>query len=299
MNNANSVTHIAFSDESHWNEKRYRSIAALTMSKNHVEKLEADLLDIYRESGISEFRWKDIKGARERFVAIKICDFAIDKTLNNMLRVDVVSWDIHDSRHNIPQRDDVKNLHRMYRFLFQNILSSRWPKGSRWELSPHEHTAIDWSHIKALLEWNKEELKTHKDLFTQKRHLFSLKERFNIDKVNPHKSSDRPFIQLADLFAGMCCFSRLHFKECLLCENKMSKQLELELFDNKKKNIKLSRPINEKSLILNHFYRKCKSKKMGISFRTCKGLKTFNPQNPINFWWYEPQRKDDKAPIRK
>lgn len=298
MNNSNLPTHIAFSDESHWNEKRYRSIAAITMNKDHLGELEDHLLGIYRESGISEFRWKDIKGARERFVALKICDFVIKNTLTNILRVDVVCWDVYDSRHNIPQRDDVKNLHRMYRFLFQNILSARWPKGASWELCPHEHTAVDWNHIKTLLDWDKEELKIYKDLFTQNKHLFSLKEKFNIDNVHPNKSSDKLFIQLADLFAGMCCFSRIHFKEYILCENRMSKQLEFELFDNKEKNIKLSRPIKEKSLILHHFYKKCKSKKFGVSLRIYKGLKTFNPQNPINFWWYEPQHKEDKAPTK-
>jgi len=49
-------------------------------------------------------------------------------------------------------------------------------------------------------------------------------------------------------------------------------------------------------LIMNDFNALCKSNKLGVSLKSSKGFKTFDPKNPINFWFYVPQSDEDQAP---
>jgi hypothetical protein len=37
---------------------------------------------------------------------------------------------------------------------------------------------------------------------------------------------------------------------------------------------------------------------LGVSLKTHGGLRTLQPANRINFWWYEPQSPEDKAPTK-
>ena len=60
---------------------------------------------------------------------------------------------------------------------------------------------------------------------------------------------------------------------------------------------KLSSSDKERFTVLQEFNQQCKSKKLNVSLHTEKGLKTRNPQDPINFWWYTPQSTLDKAPV--
>jgi hypothetical protein len=48
--------------------------------------------------------------------------------------------------------------------------------------------------------------------------------------------------------------------------------------------------------VLKKFDETCKERKLGVSLKTKKGLWTPDPQRPINFWLYEPQHPEDKAP---
>jgi hypothetical protein len=42
----------------------------------------------------------------------------------------------------------------------------------------------------------------------------------------------------------------------------------------------------------------CKKNKLTVGLEKSKGLQTHNPANPINFWLYQPQMEEDKAPVR-
>jgi len=127
MSQALRVSHVGFSDESYWNIGRYRSLGLVTTSVDLHASLENELLCLLEKSEVREFKWKKLDGAKERFAAIKMCEFAIENALARKLRVDVLIWDIQDSRHNVPGRDDIANLQRMYYHLFRNVLRARWP----------------------------------------------------------------------------------------------------------------------------------------------------------------------------
>ena len=56
---------------------------------------------------------------------------------------------------------------------------------------------------------------------------------------------------------------------------------------------------DEKRLRLIYDFAKCcKDSKLGVSINTHSFLITPDPKNPINFWHYEPQHEEDKAPTR-
>lgn len=280
------ITHVGFADESNWNTGRFRSIGLVTLPLTNLLEMESRLREVFKESGISEFKWEKLRGARERFAAIKMCEFAVEMALEGKLRVDVLIWDIQDSRHNVKGRDDIANLHRMYYHLFKNVLRERWPDDSVWRLHPDEHTAMDWNSIKVFLDRVSSRLETYK----LSAYTFGIKfrEEFGIKDIVPLKS-EYPLLQLADLFAGLAVFSWDNFDEY---------QRWLTIFSEEENSIRLSKKKRERFRVLKFFNETCKNYKLGVSLNSRKGLWTPKPNNPLNFWMYDPQHPLDKAPTK-
>ena len=78
--------------------------------------------------------------SQERFAAIKLLDYILDSVVKGILRIDAITWDIADSRHQISGRDDLRNPKRMYYFLFRNLLSYRWRNDAAWNIYADEST---------------------------------------------------------------------------------------------------------------------------------------------------------------
>jgi len=150
--NESEITHVGFGDESNWNTGRFRSLVLVTTAADHLEDVEDRARKLLEESSVSELKWKKLAGAKERFAANKMCKLAVEEACARQLRVDVLVWDIEDSRHNVPKRDDIANLQRMYYHLFRNVLRARWPHSAVWRLHPDEHTAMDWATVQDYLE---------------------------------------------------------------------------------------------------------------------------------------------------
>jgi len=288
------VTHVGFSDESNWNTGRFRSLCLATTPKCYLEDLENEISNLLGESGIGEFKWKKLKGARERFAAEKLCDFVIRNALECKLRIDVLIWDIQDSRHNINHRDDIANLQRMYFHLFRNVLRLRWPSTSIWQLHPDEHTQIDWETIGDFLEINSLSTEIEPPLLSSGGFRLRLKREFGVEDIQPIDSKVHPFIHLADLFAGMAVFSyeKYHAYQSWL---KRSHQPSLLMEGAQEE---LSNRDQERFQVIKKFDEACKKHKLGVSLKRKNGFYTYNPKNPVNFWLYRPQRAEDKAPVR-
>lgn len=298
MIKAQEITHVAFADESHWNVGRHRGLGLVTLRYGDVGKLEVDLNVLLQKSNVTEFKWKTLDGAKERFAAQKMCRFAIDATCKGRLRIDILEWDMENSRHKIRGRDDIANLQRMYYHMFKNVLRKRWPDGSVWGLYPDEHTKMDWANVWDFLDRTDSELDIRRDIFTGGKFVIRLKNEFKIEEIRPVKSHNKPLIQLADLFVGLGIFSREHYERFAFWEKGKSPQLRLRMFEDQSEAIKTSRADKERFTVLAEFNKLCKEKRLGVSLKTNKGLKTFNPENPINFWWYDPQHLMDKAPTK-
>lgn len=291
------VTHVGFSDESHWNHGRFRSLGLVTMPVRALAGLEQELGALLTDSKVSEFKWKKLDGARERFAAQKMCDFAVKAACENDLRVDVLIWDIQDSRHNIVGRDDIANLQRMYYHLFRNVLRARWPDNAVWRLHPDEHTAMQWGTVQDCLENVAGRIEVDPSLFTQGGFRIRLRRDFGLEEVRSVSSHEHPMLQLADLFAGMAVFSWNQFDAYQAWLEANSKQSRL--FENREETAEPSRSSKERFQVLRHFDVWCKKYKLGVSLKTKRGLWTPKPGNPLNFWMYEPQHPEDKAPTKK
>ena len=289
-----TVTHIGLADESHWNTGRFRSLGLVTTSLNLHATLEDELLRLLEESGVSEFKWKKLDGAREKFAAIKMCEFAIENALARKLRVDVLIWDIEDSRHKVPGRDDIANLERLYYHLFRNVLRARWPDDAVWKLHPDEHTALNWETLQECIENVSTSLGLDRSLFTGGRFRIRLRREFGLEEIQPVSSGEHPLLQLADLFAGLAVFSRDRFADYQKWLKDKSPQ-EI-LFEDADHPSHSSRSSQERFQVLKSFDDACKQRKLGVSLERKRGLWTPNPQNPINFWIYEPQHPEVKAP---
>jgi hypothetical protein len=289
-----TIAHIGFADESHWNTGRFRSLGLVTASVDSLDRLEAELARLLNESGVSEFKWTQLGGAKERFAAIKMCEFAVSAACDGMLRVDVLIWDIQDSRHNVPGRDDIANLQRMYYHLFRNVLRARWPNDAIWRLHPDEHTALDWETVRDCLENVSVTVEVERSLFTGGQFRIRLRQEFGVEEIQPIPSDQRPLLQLADLFAGLAAFSHEKFDEYQKWLQTTSPQAFL--FNEAEASIDPSRTSRERFTVLKRFDQLCKQRKLGVSLRTKQGLWTPDPEKPINFWIYEPQHPEDKAP---
>jgi hypothetical protein len=290
------TTHVAYADES-YTKHRYRSIGVISLPVGCEEVLSNAVSAILKDSGIAEFKWSKLRQARERFAALKLVDFAVKRAIANELRVDVLMWDTEDSRHRIHGRDDEANLQRMYIQLFRNVLQRRWPTGSTWRLCPDENSAMDWGSVQDRLDQAGVDLSIEGDIFSKEPFKLRLSREFAISEIREAVSSHSPICQVADLFAGIGPFSHASFEEYATWCRQHSGQLPLDLADPSG-TTELAGSDIERCQVLQHLDGLCKASKLRVGLNSCRGLKTYDPAFPVNYWMYEPQRPDDKAPVR-
>lgn len=285
-------THCAFSDESGHNTGRYRSIGMISMPFEELGTVENDLLDICIFFGIKNLKnlkWAKLKNNKKHDCAQGIIEYIVQKAIEEKIRVDVLVWDTDDSRHKIMKRDDVQNLQRMYYHLMKNVFIERWPGINTWKVCPDQNCALDWEGMALFLE--------HKSLVTEiersdkyPRLTIQLKNRCVLD-IKEGVSSKNILIQVADLFAGMARYSRANY--ATFEEWSVQRSSQSQLIPT---SISLSNADQHRCSIINDFNSMCKFNKLGVSLRSSRGFKTFNPKNRINFWFYNPQSDEDKAP---
>jgi hypothetical protein len=284
---------VAFSDESKYNTGRWRSIGLVSIQYKNVLRLQDKLNNILIESKIDEFKWAKFKTAKYRFGAEKMIDCIVPECKSGNVRIDIIVWDTHDSRHAIQGRDDIANLGRMYFHLMKNVANKRWFITYSWNFYPDEQSSMDWNTLSDCVNHATRTSKLvtdEQELFTP----FAAMNEFRIRHLMSRPSKEEPFIQLADMFAGMATYSRN-------CYNKYCYWKELSsgqgsLFNNSE--IKQSNADEERCKTIHEFVNKCKDLGMTVSIDRDSGLKTYNPNDPINFWKYVPQHSKDIAPIR-
>lgn len=276
-------THIAYSDESQHNTGRYRGIALITLKIKDKDRISQELRQILLDSSVSELKWSKVRTSRERFASLKILNYVLTEACKNTLRVDALTWFTEDSRHKIQGRSDNRNLRRMYYFLYKNVFCKRWPKTAVWKLCPDENADAHFQSIAGYLSeiFDYVTGEPIADLI--------------IKEVEEVKSHQEPLIQAADLFAGLAVYSRSSYDlfERWLKEHGSKADIAPA------SRMTLSNSDRERCKVLAQFDENCKTRKTGVSLKRLRGLRTFNPIRPINFWWYEPQTDLDKAPIWK
>lgn len=282
-----SISHIGFSDESAFNKGRYRGIAFFSMEAAVEQRATPLLANLLAESGILEFKWSNLRSARERLAAYKLIDCALSLCSQQAMRVDILTWDTMDGRHTIKRRDDVQNLQRMYYHLYRNVMAMRWGQGADWSLVPDANSAMNWQELQLILSRSSSR--------TGQLSLGSRGARiYSLAGISASDSKLTPFIQLADLFAGIGVYSREEYGRYSLWRSKRDGQASL--FGDE---LSLNATQLERFAVLDKVRFECRKLGIVIEAPTKSGFITASPSLPVNFWWYTPQSSLDKAPVKQ
>lgn len=287
------ITHVGFSDESNWNDGRFRSIGLVTAPVAAYFEVEAALRKLMSESNISEFKWHKLSGFKERSVAIEMCKVTIRSALEKNLRVDVLIWDTEDRRNKIIGRDDVMNFQRMYFHLIKVVCRNRWPDGSTWRLHPDQNCAINWGDLEKYLQRASQKVEDKNPSLLDARHSFARQGYFRLMEIQEVESAKNSLVQLADLFAGVAAFSWDRFSDYQIWLKHPDEQYSLIHLDPE-----LAAKFKSRCQFLHDFQNLCKDNKFQVSLQSSHGLRTRNPRKPLNFWIYQPQHSKDRAPTR-
>lgn len=293
------MTFAVYSDESGTFDHRYQSIALLSGLESELKELHNVLQEIIQRKNIKELKFSEITGysspragAAQLFIKSAVKDFASCRRI----RVDILTWDTQDSRHNVPNRDDVLNLEEMYYKALKNV-AVRWNQ-NQWHFYPDSNSQVDWNAIVYYL--NRTKLRRSKrsqhvllDLLIDEKQIY-------FTEIQQLDSVSEPLIQLADLFAGMARFTGEEGVQCVqwLSSCVDRKQLRMKRFNRESVKGKSERIKECIFRLVGELNQTCKNYRMYVSLEKKKRLWTQNPNNPINFWNYEPQGDYDKAPVK-
>ena len=290
--NASSYTHVAFADESNWNQGRFRSISLVTAAVEDARAIHQELDKLRQSHNKTEYKWNKTR----RCHGIALADFFFAH--RSQMRVDVLVWDIEDSRHGgLRDRDDKANFARMYYHLLHNVLKCRWPDGSNWLVCPDVQKEVDWETLEQCLGWKS--WAVEENLFTQCGLTSGLRDFYNIHEFRCVCSEEYLLVQLADLFAGLAAYSYLAFDKYQQWKRDQDDTPSLfDLSECGMEVLKLSNSDKERLPILHHVQQESEKRAMQVSLNSCNGLCTRKPANPLNFWLYIPQHASDKAPVK-
>lgn len=283
--------HNAFSDDSGHEDGRYNSLGLITFKSCQYDILTSELRKLFSESGIqSEFKWEKVRIKKYKFAAEKINNF-IFRHLNE-LRVDVLIWDMQDSRHkDVFGIDGNENLGRMYYHLVSDVFGKRWGNECTWCWRPDKQSGMNWRTLADCIASKKHKIIA--DLFRVNENNFW---KLGLKIIKISDSQKELFIQIADYFAGLGAYSYGHFEKY---KNWLdSKNRQIPLLTNNYKRRKLSGSEEIRFPLLESFVDCCKNNKMTVGIESTHGLNTYNQIKNINFWLYQPQNMHDKAPIK-
>lgn len=293
-----SHAHVGYSDESNWNEGRYRSIGLVTASVENAALLAERL-----QSDGKSAEWKDVRTADKLATAKDWLGVAVEQALAGHIRIDVLVWDMKDSRHrDLPGRDDTENLKRMFRWLLVKT-ADKWPANALWKIYPDEMSGVNWKDIEAYLRskplsWYEGQSSSQRSMGLGGEPL-GLRPRVEIEQA----TSEHPLIQLADLFAGMTAFSWLKADNHALWLERQREKSQPSMFeelDLAPPNTHIAKGEDAKHDALDFFHRLSRKSELGagMSSSNGKGLRTADPARPTNFWHWKPQSSHDRAPIK-
>jgi len=281
---------VSYSDESGTGGERHTCIASISFAHKKTEEIYSTLSDILLESGVNEFKWQKLKDAKYRYCAIKLLDYFWDLIGHAGARMDAIIWDHQDSRHTVKKRDNSANFGRMFYHLHNAALKRR-PRNSTWALFPDEKVGIDWDTVSLCMTAAGERIDRFELELTGE---FFIDQYFKVEQFEQVESHIEFPCQFADLFAGLALFSISHYDKFKLWESQKTSTLGLFEEDNYD-------PTNREANrfeVLDYFNKGCKRRKLYVSLDSHSCLKTMKSSSPINFWHYEPQHENDKAPTK-
>lgn len=263
----------------------------ISMQIEDYEELNRELECICKQKS-KEIKWGNVTEA----IGKELINFTYENL--HQLRVDVLIWDIEDSRHKNVRQDEIENLQRLYYRLMLTVMRDRWQDNAIWALFPDEQKGIDWDVVRSFLMSKSKQDSI--EIALNQRINFITKTHYENAGILPANSQDHPFIQLADFFAGIACYSHKEFaKICAYKDQVIGQSNIFEKCDFVDDMPTLSSRDKIRIPLVWHISAKSKKHKYGVALESTKGLVTHNPKSPVNFWLYKPQHELDKAPRKK
>lgn len=283
---------VAFSDESGCFNNRFQSIGIVSGQSDHLSSLRDELRSILARLKVKEVHFEKVRSHTPMLsAACYYVDISIKYVVQGMVSIDVLCWDTQDSRHDIRRRDDVANLERMYFKILRNV-AEKW-RQDKWYFFPDKGSKLNWAEITSYL--NNTRLNRKPILIT----LFDQnRTRIKFLKVTPRDSIAEPLVQLADLFAGIVCFSARRSNEFLEWQRDEHQRSQQSLFSDLPP-IKLSRALRNRFLLITKVYLLGKKHGLQISLPRDGYLRSFKKTAPLNIWHYHPKGSYDKAPVKR
>jgi len=264
--------YLIFGDESGYTgSHRFRSVCTVSGTKSNLKELNKKLKIVLAQHSTREIKFAKISThSSTQYCAKEFYCNALEYCKKNKIKVYVITWDTHDSRHDVKGRDDIENLKIMY-YLILKLTMQHWENRSTWQFYPDEQSQIDWPELIKYLQ-NTNLLKKHE----WERSMFGLVRLLSFPTINKHKELEShkfPVIQIADLFAGGVRFTHEHGKtlQKWISIEKSQKSLfpmEDEIEAPKKQLAKLK--------VLSYLKEKSGQLKLGINLSRNNYFDTFN-----------------------
>ncbi len=145
--------YFAFSDESNHSNGDYRSIALIEIHEDYLWNVEQKLRNVLNKynTSIISFKWKSVKNNNKTNALIELLEFLFPLMEDEIIRIEVLIWNIYDDRHNIVGRDDSKNLSYMYDKLIKDFAKRHLNENDTLYLFSDQNSAIDWSELENIL----------------------------------------------------------------------------------------------------------------------------------------------------
>jgi len=281
-----------FTDESYITDSRFRCLSCFSIPSKHILTVHKELELLLKESNVSEFKWTKLSNAKYRLCSLKLIDYVIENIVRLDIRIDVLTWDTQDDRHDIKGRDDNANFERMYFKILKSCIERR-KTSSGVKVFYDQKQGVSWNNLEEILK------QVGKRISEKSYPLFDEQDFFKNYTINEFREVDSEkcnATQIADLFGGLSVFSKDKFLEYSHWHKMQTMQTEIFSVE---KTRKLTNREAARFPVLESLNRQAKEKKLGVSLNSKKRLHTFKGSNPINFWLYEPQSEYDKAPTTR
>lgn len=287
------MSYEIYSDESGSGKDKFEAIGTLSIESGATQSLRESLQLILYNFNLDYVEYKKIKDERRFTCACKIIDIIFSYVLSGNVKILVLVWDKHDSRHSVQGIDDQKNMSIMYYHALKNTKRLWFDSGIDSSFYPDELSKVDFQNIIKYVESGKlkKESNIKQTLFGPEfQNLFP--RIVNHEEVNSKKDV---LIQAIDIITGIVRLSHEEFDEFLLWKKNQGDQICL-FGSNFWKEGSISNSKTYKYKLIQYIDSVCKANCFHVALQTTKSFYSHRPSCGVWFWKYIPQRPNDKAP---
>lgn len=281
-----------YSDESGFAEDRFEAIGTVSGSTNAINGLRTQLSEILERHGLSHCEYKEVSGGKRYNCAIDCLQALHAFVVRGDIKVMVLVWDKHDSRHAIAGRDDHANMSIMYYRALKTTKRLWRDTTIDTEFYPDELLKIDFGHIIRFIEGTRIRDKQ------QIQSLFGVEFRQMFPTILSHRecvSTTEPIIQLIDLVTGIV---RLSYEEKNEFDAwRIDGSGQIDMFGTRPPS-NVTKKKTYKYQMIDAFDGMLKGNTMRVGLKSSDGFHSHQPSTGYFFWKYAPQHTEDKAPLR-